>query len=94
MTFVNTLTGYKIIFMPAAQKAWRNLPGNITGAIQKKLQALVAGAHNLDVKKLAGRRYPTYRLRVGSYRVLYEVYEKEIVVRVIRVAHRKEAYDF
>ena len=32
------------------------------------------------------------RLRVGHYRVIYEVFEKRLVVLVVRVAHRREAY--
>jgi mRNA interferase RelE/StbE len=34
----------------------------------------------------------TYRLRVGVYRILYEVDDARAVVDVFRVAHRKEAY--
>jgi len=32
------------------------------------------------------------RLRVGQYRVIYEVFERRLVVLVVRVAHRREAY--
>jgi mRNA interferase RelE/StbE len=34
----------------------------------------------------------TYRVRVGEYRVLYEIHDDEVVVLVVRVAHRKDAY--
>ncbi len=53
---------------------------------------LVEGQQGLDIKKLVGSEKPTYRLRVGNYRVIYEVLEKLIVVQVIRVKHRKDAY--
>jgi mRNA interferase RelE/StbE len=33
-----------------------------------------------------------YRLRVGDYRVLYNLLSEKLIVLVVRVAHRKEAY--
>ena len=32
------------------------------------------------------------RIRVGDYRILYEVRDKELVVLVVRIAHRRDAY--
>ena len=43
-------------------------------------------------KKLVGNLSPYYRLRVGDYRVIYEIIEDRIVVEVIKVKHRKEVY--
>ncbi|MBN2131901.1 MAG: type II toxin-antitoxin system RelE/ParE family toxin [Sedimentisphaerales bacterium] len=34
----------------------------------------------------------TYRMRVGNYRVLYEVYRSAIRIQIVRVRHRKDAY--
>ena len=42
-------------------------------------------------RKLRSRRN-SWRLRVGDYRVLYEVSEEQRVVTVFRVRHRREAY--
>jgi len=33
-----------------------------------------------------------YRIRVGDYRVIYEIYEDRVVVEVVRVRHRREIY--
>ena len=35
---------------------------------------------------------PQFRVRVGAYRIVYEVYDRELVVLVIRIAHRSSAY--
>lgn len=43
------------------------------------------------VKKLAGYA-DRWRIRVGSYRVIYEIHDDKLVVIVIRAAHRREAY--
>jgi mRNA interferase RelE/StbE len=90
--FVNNLRGYRIIFTEVARKMLCRLTRENAEAIEKKLGALVAGAQNLDVKKLVAMKNPTYRLRVGNYRVVYVVREQEIIVEVIRIAHRKDVY--
>jgi len=41
-------------------------------------------------KKLSGR--DAWRMRVGDYRVIYEVNDEDIIILVIKIAHRKEAY--
>jgi len=43
------------------------------------------------VRKLVGSEY-TYRLRVGDYRIVYEVLDKKLIVEIIRVKHRKDVY--
>ena len=43
-------------------------------------------------KKLVGDLSPYYRLRVGDYRVLYEIIESKILIVVIKVKHRKNVY--
>ena len=42
-------------------------------------------------KKLVGR--DGYRIRIGNYRVIYEIFDAELLVDVIAVGHRKDIYD-
>ena len=44
-----------------------------------------------DVRKLAGYE-DRYRLRVGDYRVIYEVMDGQLVILVVGVGHRREIY--
>ena len=44
----------------------------------------------LGCKKLKGQ--DEYRIRVGNYRVIYEIHYEALIVLVVRVAHRKEVY--
>lgn len=37
-------------------------------------------------------RYDRYRIRVGNYRVLYEVKDDLLIVKVVRLGHRREVY--
>lgn len=43
------------------------------------------------VKKLVGSEQ-SYRIRIGDYRVVYEVIENRLVIEIVRVRHRKDAY--
>ena len=92
MTFVNHLKGYKFLFAPKVKKQIRKLGVNVETKIYEKLDMLISGEQGLDVKKLANHKKPTYRLRVGDYRVVYEVYNKKVVILVIKVDHRKDIY--
>lgn len=53
---------------------------------------MVKGALNVDIKKLEATDEPTYRLRIGDYRVVFEVKQNIITILVIGVAHRKEVH--
>ena len=79
---------YEIEFKPRAIKDLQTLPRDIQRRILAKIESLskdLAG----DVKRLTNFT-PEYRLRVGDYRVLFEV-EANVVI-VYRVLHRKDAY--
>ena len=79
---------YSVSLKPRAQKELKGLPKEIRGLVVDALEKLkdnLAG----DVKKLTNYS-PEYRLRVGQYRVLFEVEGTEVVV--YRVLHRSKAY--
>ncbi len=44
-----------------------------------------------DIKKLAGYS-DRYRLRIGEYRVIYEIADEQLIILVVGVGHRREAY--
>jgi mRNA interferase RelE/StbE len=45
-----------------------------------------------NVKKLTGTKEDYYRLRVGSYRIIYEKRDKEFIILTMRIGHRREIY--
>jgi mRNA interferase RelE/StbE len=45
-----------------------------------------------NVRKLTGIKEDYYRLRVGSYRIIYEKRDKELIILIIRIGHRREIY--
>jgi mRNA interferase RelE/StbE len=55
------------------------------------IQSLASEPRPPACKKLAGRD-AAYRLRVGDYRIVYTVSDREIVVEIIKIGHRREVY--
>ena len=79
---------YAIEFKPRALKDLKALPAGESRRIVARIEALRDGLAG-DVKKLTNFT-PEYRLRLGNYRVLFEVEGGAVVV--YRVLHRKDAY--
>jgi mRNA interferase RelE/StbE len=70
---------------------FKKLPQDLQNRIQPKIDALATEPRPSGVKKLKGEEN-TYRIRVGSYRVIYEIKDDVLLVTVIRVAGRGEVY--
>ena len=79
---------YSIEFKPRAVRDLKALPRDQTLRILEKIEAMGEGLAG-DVKRLTDFT-PEYRLRVGDYRVLFELEGERIVV--YRVLHRREVY--
>ena len=81
---------YKIFYTTQAAKALLKMPRNTANLIREKLEqvAIDPFASIPNAKKLQGR--PGYRLRVGDWRVIYEINKDEIVVVVLKIAPRGE----
>ena len=79
---------YDLRFKPRSLKDLRRFPANQQRRVIEKIERM---SENLagDVRQLTNFT-PEYRLRVGDYRVLFEVEGSEIVV--YRVRHRRDAY--
>jgi mRNA interferase RelE/StbE len=79
---------YEIRFKPKSLKDGKKIPKNDLGNIFDKIEYMKIGLRG-DVKRLTNFT-PEYRLRVGNFRVLFEIEDKEIVI--YRIVHRKDAY--
>ena len=82
---------FTIEYAKSAEKELERLPKKAIERIRESIDNLSKEPHPPGSKKLKGED-GTYRIRVGDYRVIYEVYEEEIVILVIRIRHRKDAY--
>lgn len=59
--------------------------------IVSAVDSLSSNPYPQEVRKLAGTE-DSYRIRVGDYRVLYQIIENKFGVEIVRVGHRKEVY--
>jgi mRNA interferase RelE/StbE len=82
----------QIKILPTAQKELASLPRAIRKRIGKKIDFLEANPGPPGVKMLKGKCGDFYRLRVGDYRILYEIKSEGLLVVVIKIGHRREVY--
>jgi mRNA interferase RelE/StbE len=82
---------YDVAILPAALKQLQALPKKDRQRIRDRIDSLAEDPRPPRVKALKGGE-GYLRLRVGDYRVVYAVHDDQLLVVVIRVAHRREAY--
>ncbi|QHG18284.1 type II toxin-antitoxin system RelE/ParE family toxin [Nostoc sp. ATCC 53789] len=82
---------YEVKFSRGAKKQFRKLPIDVQQRIQTKINDLAIEPRPNGVKKLQGDDN-SYRIRVGDYRVVYEIDDDVLIVTVIKVKHRSEIY--
>ena len=92
---------YTLIFHPVAKKELDKFDRQIKTYIVKSLTQFIE-AYSVEyetelikqskIKKLKGEYKGFYRLRLRSYRVIYEKLENKLIIHIVRVAYRKEAY--
>ena len=84
--------GHSVEFKNAARKSIAALPGDIKARVISAAMSLADNPRPSGCKKVRSLD-SAYRIRVGDYRIIYEVYDVVLVVMVIRVAHRREVYE-
>ena len=82
---------YEVFFAPSADRALRRLPVDAQRRIVLAVANLADEPRPPGVVKLAGGEN-LWRIRLGIYRVVYEIHDDRLVVLVLRVAHRKDVY--
>lgn len=82
---------YNIAFAPAALRQLRKLPMQDQKRIMREIETLTDDPRPQGVRKLTGADN-LWRIRIGDYRVVYEIQDAKLVVLVLRIAHRKDVY--
>lgn len=85
------MAAYTVEFRPSAARSLERLPTEIQRRIVVAAEELAAEPRPAGVRKLSGE-HNIWRIRVGAYRVVYEIEDRQGMVMVLRVAHRKDAY--
>lgn len=87
------MTTYTIEFVKSARKEFERLDKNIRAKTAEALNLLAQNPYSelLKIKKMKGASN-LYRIRLGDYRLVYEIRNDRLVVIVIKVGHRREVY--
>ena len=86
------MDSYRIAWKRSAIKELKSLPKEVVARIVQAVGQLTENPFPPEVKKLVGSER-TYRIREGSYRVVYTIAPSALVIEIIRVGHRKDVYD-
>lgn len=87
----NQVVIYRIEFTTAAARQVRKLPRPVRDRVLDAIEDLADDPRPHGPCKLAGED-TAWRIRVGAYRVIYDVHDKELLITVVRTAHRREVY--
>ena len=85
------MESYKVTLKPSVEKDFRSLPKTVLTRVLSAIESLAQEPFPNRAVKLEGTDR-TYRIRIGDYRVVYEIEKIDKVVVVLYVRHRREIY--
>lgn len=83
---------YQVFLKPAAQRQLKKLTPDIQRALITLIERLSEEPRPSGCKKLKGRD-DQYRVRLGNYRIIYSIEDTSLIVRVIKIGHRRDVYE-
>lgn len=82
---------YRVRFVRSGASEFSSLPPDVKGRVGAAVDSLVSVPRPPGVRKLRGHQR-LYRIRVGHYRIVYEIHDDQRLILVTRVRHRRDAY--
>ena len=82
---------YSVLLAPPAERQLKALAEATQKRIITRLKTLQYNPRPQGIKKLAGED-DLYRVREGSYRIIYTIQDKELIVLVVKIGDRKGVY--
>lgn len=82
---------HEVLIERGAEKDLNRLPPDLFQRVVTAIRGLKDSARPPGSRKLAGTP-PGWRIRVGDYRIIYEIDDPAKCVRILRVRHRREVY--
>jgi len=81
---------YKITIKKSAAKELEDIPKKDLRKIVKRIQSLAHNPRPAGCQKLSGQS--RFRIRQGDYRIVYSVRDKDRIVDIVKIGHRREIY--
>ena len=85
------MASYNIVFARSARKELERLDAALAKRVWKRVESLVTNPRPAGCQKLRGHDN-LWRLRAGDYRILYAIFEKKLLIDIIAIRHRSDAY--
>ena len=82
---------YNIRIKKSVAKDLRSLPNEAVKQLLARINSLRENPRASGCIKLSTKE--RYRVRQGVYRILYEINDHELIIVVVKVAHRKNVYE-
>jgi mRNA interferase RelE/StbE len=82
---------FRIEWKPSALREFKKLPSELRPVVREHVERLEAEPRPEGCRKLAGFAQ-AYRIRIGNYRLIYEIDDKIVRIYILRIRHRSEAY--
>ena len=84
---------YHVDFSPEAETSLSRLDKQIAQRVMDRIKWLSLHVEDVNHKALTGRLRGAFKLRVGNYRVVYELEHKDTVLTIRFIGHRSEVYN-
>jgi len=84
------MTNFGVEFKKSAAKELKKLPKDVSLRISKAILKLSVNPRAGNVRPMVGVK--SWRLKVGEYRVIYDIYDQKVTILIIRIRHRKDVY--
>jgi len=82
---------YRIEFTKSAAKSLKKIPKNDQKRIKEKIDSFTSNLPDDNFTKMKGNN-PFHKVRVGSYRIIFEKNNDILVILIIKIGHRKDVY--
>jgi mRNA interferase RelE/StbE len=82
---------YRIEITISAAKALKKIPKSDRKCIADKIDSLAEKPPNPSTTKLKGNN-PFHKVRVGDYRIIYEIQNDVLIILIVKIGHRKDIY--
>ncbi len=84
------MENYSLAFKKSVARDLRSIPNKDVKRILKRIDLLGENPRSEGSIKLSGQE--RYRVRQGVYRIVYEIQDAELIVFIVKIAHRNEVY--
>lgn len=86
------MASYQIEWRNSTRREIRRIDRSMIPRILEAVESLANEPRPIGCKKMQGSEC-AYRIRIGNYRVIYEIFDDKVIIEVIRVGHRRDIYE-